>query len=105
MKIINANAIVRSKNAGPFRITLDIIFKDKKQFDTMKQSGIWSSDNITKLYKLAPDQICECLVYEPALAFKCTYRRKISSGAIGDTDIYGSQQHLPLYELDFPFEE
>ena len=32
--------VVRSKNAGPFEITLDIIFKSKEDFDAFKLSGV-----------------------------------------------------------------
>ena len=101
MKLIDADAIVRSKNAGPFRITLDVIFKDRAQFEEMKKSGVWNRDTLTRLYRLKPEEINECLIYEPAMAFKCTWQRRISSGAFGDTDIYGAQQHLPLYNLIF----
>lgn len=100
MRLIDMDAIIRSKDAGPFRITLDVIFKNKEQFEWMKKSCIWNRERLAELYKLKPQDICECLVYEPALAFKCTYQRAISSGAFGDTDIYGSQQHLPLYLLE-----
>lgn len=101
MKLIDADAIVRSKNAGPFRITLDVIFKDREQFEKMKKSGVWNCDTFRQLYRLKPEEIVECLIYEPAMAFKCTYQRRVSSGSFGDTDIYGAQQHLPLYELKF----
>ena len=32
MRLIDADAIVRSKDAGPFRFTLDVIFNNKEQF-------------------------------------------------------------------------
>ena len=32
--------VVRSKNAGPFEITLDIIFKSREDFDAVKKSGV-----------------------------------------------------------------
>ena len=101
MNLIDADAIIRSKDAGPFRFTLDVIFNDREQFEQMKRSGVWNRDNLSKLCRIDPDTIQACLVYEPALAFKCTYQRPISSGAFGDNDIYGSQQHVPLYFLSF----
>ena len=42
MKLFNADAIVRSKDAGPFRFILDVIFNDRNQFEAMKDSGIWN---------------------------------------------------------------
>ena len=101
MKLIDADAIVRSKDAGPFRFTLDVIFNNQEQFKQMKDSGVWNQESLSRLCKIDLKAIDECLVYEPARAFKCTYQRPISSGAFGDNDIYGSQQHVPLYEIEF----
>ena len=101
MKLIDADAIVRSKDAGPIRFTLDVIFNNQEQFKQMKDSGVWNQESLSRLCKIDLKAIDECLVYEPAMAFKCTYQRPISSGAFGDNDIYGSQQHVPLYEIEF----
>lgn len=101
MKLLDADAIVRSKDAGPFRFTLDVIFNDKAQFEQMKASGVWNRENLRKLCKIEESDVDECLCYEPAMAFKFTYQRPISSGAFGDNDIYGSQQHVSLYDLEF----
>jgi Domain of unknown function (DUF4387) len=38
--------------------------------------------------------------YPPALAYKATIARRIPSGGVGDTDIYGAQQHAPLLEIE-----
>ena len=40
--------------------------------------------------------------YRAARAFKATVPRVISSGDIGDTDVYGAQQHAPLLDIDIP---
>lgn len=101
MRLIDADAIIRSKDAGPFRFTLDVIFRNREQFEQMRCSGVWTRETLSRLCSIDPDTIQACLVYEPALAFKCTYQRPISSGAFGDNDIYGSQQHVPLYFLSF----
>ena len=80
---------------------IDVIFNNKEQFEQMKASGAWNRENLSKLCKIDLKDIDECLVYEPAMAFKCTYQRPISSGAFGDNDIYGSQQHVSLYSFEF----
>ena len=101
MKLLDADAIVRSKDAGPFRITLDVIFNNREQFEAMKASGVWNMEYLCELCRLQEEDVDECLCYEPAMAFKLTYQRTISSGAFGDNDIYGSQQHVPLYTVEF----
>ena len=40
--------------------------------------------------------------YPPAHAYKATIERKIASGAVGDTDVYGAQQHAPLLDVEIP---
>ena len=52
MRLIDADAIVRSKDAGPFRFTLDVIFNNKEQFEQMKASGAWNRENLSKLCKI-----------------------------------------------------
>ena len=34
--ILDIAKVVRSKNSGPFELTMDIIFKDKASFDQVK---------------------------------------------------------------------
>ena len=34
------------------------------------------------------------------MAVKATIVRPIASGALGERDVYGAQQHVPLMELD-----
>ena len=93
MKLLDADAIVRSKDAGPFRFTLDVIFNDREQFEQMKASGVWNRETLCRLCHIEASEVDE--------AFKFTYQRPISSGAFGDNDIYGSQQHVSLYGLEF----
>ena len=101
MRLFDADAIVRSKDAGPFRFTLDVIFNNRDQYERMKSSGVWNRENLCMICHVPASEVDECLVYEPAMAFKFTYQRPISSGAFGDNDIYGSQQHVSLYNIEF----
>ena len=40
--------------------------------------------------------------YPAAFAFKGTIPRRISSGDLGDTDVYGAQQHAPMLDVEIP---
>jgi len=40
--------------------------------------------------------------YPAALAFKGTIPRCVSSGDIGDSDVYGAQQHAPMLDVEIP---
>ncbi len=41
-------------------------------------------------------------VYDAGYAFKATLPRRIPSGDLGDTDVYGAQQHAPLIDVMIP---
>ena len=89
----------KSKNAGPFEITFDIMFDDLDIFNKVRASGAITPQLIAGLYVVPVTQV-QFTEYPPALAYKATIPRRIPSGAIGDTDIYGAQQHAPLLDID-----
>ncbi|NQV44221.1 MAG: DUF4387 domain-containing protein [Rhodospirillales bacterium] len=94
--------VIRSKNAGPFELTLDVIFKDHAQFCRVRDSGLFNPAMIARLYGIAEGDVLNLVHYEPARAIKATIRRHIPSGAIGDRDVYGAQQHAPLLTVSIP---
>ncbi len=91
--------VIRSKNAGPFSITLDVLFDDPALYERVKRSGLLSPERIAALYGIPVSDITEFVYFDQALGVKATYNRKISSGTAGDRDVYGAQQHAPLMAL------
>jgi Domain of unknown function (DUF4387) len=91
-------SLIRSKNAGPFELTFDIIFKNRAGFDLAKESDIFSRENISKLYNVPPDGV---RVFElvSILAVKVSIPRPVFSGDVNDTDVYGGQFHSRLVQL------
>jgi hypothetical protein len=91
--------LIRSKNAGPFELTFDLIFKDRESFDLVKKSGIVSAAAISRLYGVSLDEV---RVFElPAiLALKISIPRPAFSGDLDDTDVYGGQFHSRLVLLE-----
>ena len=53
---------------------------------------------------MSDEEISGIIYFEPAQAVKITLRRRVVSGAPGDSDIYGAQQHAPLLDLEVPIE-
>jgi len=94
-------AYIRSKNAGPFRLTLDILFKDRAVYEHVKATRQVTPDLVAQLYRVPPDQITDFVCFDPGKAIKITMRRPTSSGSPGDTDVYGAQQHAPLLAIEF----
>jgi hypothetical protein len=93
----------KSKNAGPFEITIDVMFDDAKVFEAVKKTGVISPSLFARLYNVPVNSI-QFSEYPPAFAFKASFERPVPSGAVGDTDVYGAQQHAPLLDVDVPIE-
>ena len=100
-KLTELAGVIRSKNSGPYELTLDIIFNDYEGYERVKQGGFINHELICELYGVTPDQIICIIAFEPAKAIKVTIRRPICSGDLGETDVYGAQQHAPLLGLEF----
>jgi Domain of unknown function (DUF4387) len=91
--------VLRSKNAGPFELTFDILFDSKEFYERVKSSGKINEQTICELYNLTAEQIDHLVFYDQALGIKITILRDISSGTVGDRDVYGAQQHAPLMNI------
>lgn len=93
--------LIRSKNAGPFVVTLDIIFKDKESYDEVMTTNVLSIANIAELYGMEENDI---KIFEIPLAnsVKISYPRKYPSGDFMDDDLYGAQKHRKLVLIDVP---
>ena len=105
LRVRDVAAVVRSKNAGPFRLTVDILFKDDATYQRVKATKAITPELIASLYGLRPDQITDFVEFDPGRAIKATFPRPVSSGAFGDTDVYGAQQHAPLLDIPILLED
>jgi hypothetical protein len=101
-RLIDLAKVVRSKNAGPFELTFDIMFDDGVKYERVKKSGVINAHRIAQIYGVRLDDVLVCRAYDPAVAFKITIRRPIGSGDVTDRDVYGCQQHVPLMAIEVP---
>ena len=100
--LLDLAKVIRSKNAGPFEITFDIMFDDPAKYQRVKDSGVINAHRIAEIYRVRLDDVLVCRPYDPAVAFKITIRRPIGSGDVQDRDVYGCQQHVPLTTIEVP---
>ncbi|HXA94498.1 MAG TPA: DUF4387 domain-containing protein [Candidatus Dormibacteraeota bacterium] len=87
---------VTSKNAGPFLLTLDIVFPDEPTYRRFVAGRSLDRATVAGLYGVEPEDVLDIIEFEPAFAVKITLRRPWPSGAVGESDVYGAQQHVPL---------
>jgi hypothetical protein len=90
--------LIRSKNAGPFELTFDIMFKNRDSFNEVLDSGAVTAKTIAQLYGVDLQHI-RFFRLDKLLAVKITIPRRVFSGDVRDTDIYGGQFHGPLVRL------
>lgn len=93
---------IRSKNAGPYFVTLEILFDSEDAYRRVKDSGAISRESIAAAFEIEVSQIVSLVHYDPGLGVKANLRRPRPSGGPGETDVYGCQQYAPLLSLRVP---
>lgn len=95
---------IRSKNAGAHYYTMDIIFEEPETYEWVLETGAITRESIAALYGIPESRIFQCVEYRPGNAIKISIRRAVSSGDVGESDVYGCQQYIPLLDLPIPWE-
>jgi len=101
-KLIDIAKVLRSKNSGPFEVTLDILFDNIESYYRVVNSNVINIQSVCQLYNLKPEEINCIVFFEKGLGIKITYNRAVSSGTCRDRDVYGAQQHAPLMNILIP---
>ena len=99
MKLYDLAEVIRSKNAGPFSLTIDLLFNSKEDFSRVMASSSFNVKTIADLYGRGIGEI-SILPFEKVLAIKITMKRVCGAGGPDDLDVYGAQQHFPLGNIE-----
>ena len=67
-------SVLRSKNAGPFQITIDLMFADLASYRRVLDSGVLTADRVGDLYKVPPGEV-QVIPFERVRAIKVTVPR------------------------------
>lgn len=97
-RLIDYCTLIRSKNAGPFVLTFDFMFKDLESLRKVKQANVITRKYFAKLFHTDVRKIT-LVFHERALAAKVSIPRPHFQGEIEDGDYYGGQQYAPLMEI------
>ena len=93
--------LIRSKNAGPWELTFDIMFDDHESYERSRGTELSDPAFYAKLYNV-PESSVRVFDCPDALAIKATIPRPQSAGAPSDTDVFGGQFHSPLVRFMVP---
>ncbi|KAJ5092501.1 hypothetical protein NUU61_007371 [Penicillium alfredii] len=103
-QMLDVAKVIRSKNSGPFELTLDIMCDSEEAYSRIKRAGVLTNERIIGLYHLSKEKIITNTFFDPALAWKCTIKRPWEQGTTGERDTLGTQQHAPLLTIQIPDE-
>ncbi len=92
---------VRSKNAGPFWVTVDIFLPDANAYERAAASPVADIQTIADRYAVTPD-VVRVFRLPDLLAIKVSFPRPSAQGGIGDRDMHTGQQYVPLLDLHVP---
>ena len=101
VKLFDCADVIRSKNSGPYELTFDIIFKEQAMFEHFRDANIMTKAVFANLYNICESDITGIIAFSPAKAIKITIKRPLASGDLGESDVYGAQQHAPLMGFEF----
>lgn len=98
MRLIDVARVVRSKNAGPLQLTIDLVFPDDSTFERARRSPALTPEAVAHVYGVDPVTV-KVIEFGVANAIKIVMNRPIIAGSPGDSDVYGAQQHRPLLDV------
>jgi hypothetical protein len=94
-------SLIRSKNAGPFELTFDVMFDKPETYARVKRSNAVTRAGVARLFNLSENEV-KLFFADAALAIKVSIPRPVFQGDLGDADGHGGQQYAPLMTIDVP---
>ena len=98
IKLTDIADVIRSKNAGPYELTLDVIFTDREWYQKVVTANAIDRRLVSRLYHIAEADIFELVAFDPAAAIKITMRRTLVAGD-AETPTCRPQQHAPTIDV------
>ena len=92
---------VRSKNAGPFWVTMELFMRDDDGYRVVADETFINEGVIADLYRVEESTIQIFRI--PSLrVVKISFPRPVSQGSLRDRDMHAGQHHVPLALLRVP---
>jgi hypothetical protein len=101
VKLSQCASLIRSKNAGPFALTFDVMFSSMPSYQRVKRSGVLTAERFAETYGVPVERV-DAFECDQALAFKFSIPRPRVQGDFGDGDMHGGQQYALLLDLEIP---
>ena len=90
---------IRSKNAGPFWISVDLFFSDREAFDRYAGAKELQPQHLAPLFGVRIDQV-KCYPVPDLAVLKISYPRRDPQGGMIERDLHGGQQYVRIVDLE-----
>lgn len=90
---------VRSKNAGPFWVTIDLFFDSLEAYVRYKDAPALSPAAIAQRLDADPNNIKRFAV-DALMVVKISYPRKTPQGGVVERDMHSGQQYISLLDVE-----
>jgi len=92
---------VRSKNAGPFWVTMELFLRDEDGYRVAADETFLNERVVASLYRV--DESTVRIFRIPSLnVVKISFPRPVSQGSLRDRDMHAGQHHVPLARMVVP---
>lgn len=93
--------LVRSKNAGPFWLTIDIFCASSGNYERVAASPVTDPHTIAAIYGI-PASSVRIFGLPDLHAIKISFARPVIQGSTTDRDMHAGQQYVPLLGIRVP---
>lgn len=90
---------VRSKNAGPFWVTIDVFFDGAENFRRYADNAAIGPETVARLYNVEATQVKRFPV-ESLSMVKISYPRAAPQGGMVERDLHCGQQFVRLLDVE-----
>ena len=90
---------IRSKNAGPFWISVDLFFRDREAFDRYAGAKELQPQHLAPLLGVRTDQV-GCYPVPDLAVLKISYPRRDPQGGMIERDLHGGQQYIRIVDVE-----
>ena len=94
--------LVRSKNAGPFWVTIDIFFPDAETYERAAASTSLTDVEVIATRYAVPPEVVKVFRLPELRAIKLSFPRPSAQGGAHDRDMHAGQQYVALLAVDIP---
>ena len=98
-KVRDVCRYVRSKNAGPFWVTIDLFFDGPENYRRYRDSAALSADTFASLYGTDPHLVKRFAV-DPLNTVKISFVRTTAQGGVVERDMHAGQQYVRLLDIE-----